>query len=131
MHGSWLCEPRCPVYGSECVHMDGVYAVGVGVWMPLSLGLYSMCAHTPEHLHGKVSIGAGAEAFQENVCGLMHRLGGDGLRQPRRLRWTGGWGEVQGVQENVPVSSLLKLSFGLPALCWHQAVLKTQELVVA
>lgn len=41
-----------------------------------------------------------------------------------------GWDGAQWVREDLPVSSLLKLSVSLPALCWHQAVLPTQELVV-
>lgn len=39
-------------------------------------------------------------------------------------------GGVQWVQEDLLVSGLLKLSCSLPALCWHQAVSPTQELVV-
>lgn len=58
-------------------------------------------------------------------------LGGDGLRQPRSVCWAGGVQWV-GVGSAIPSFSpaLLKLSFSLPALYWHQAVLPTQELVV-
>lgn len=106
--------------------MGGVYAVSVGVWLPWSLGLDAACAHARASPWQSERRG-GSEGLQESVCGLVHMVGGDGLRHPRSMRWGGG---VQWVQEDLLVSGLLKLSCSLPALCWHQAVSPTQELVV-
>lgn len=75
----------------------------------------------------------GAEDFHETVCVCAYANAGWGWAEAAQ-ECVLGRGGFQWLGADSVISSftpaLLKLSFSLPALYWHQAVLPTQELVV-